>query len=467
MSTREILVIGFLALVTPVFLAGTAQAQAGAACSGTVCGLGGQIRSQIGFEVPLPISLAPSQGASGSHATVGPFTGITIQAAPFLPADLPFVGQGLGQFGQLKPTPDATIMQTLDPGSGPRQLTMSPGVFHYGGSESVGIVNFDFKIFAIQTQGEFDFPHPGSTPSGAQAFTEENKTVSIPTPDANVLFAGGRKGAATVTYYADATASGSPSNNYGHGVPPTVTVTARAGNNGSPPINGIARFTATRNQFGGQAILRTAGTTKFYFNQPPFLVAAADLPCKVTATAGEGTTAQGFFVPFNTGSGCQFALSIVDPVGSDATVGIAGGAFNGLALRSAYRTNTGIFTGTIGFNGTIIGQGAAVTAVGVGIPFTGQNGQAVGFPMTTGRLSITVTSNLASSSMFIRTGTDARDAAGNGVVSLVTGSMSFRDVSLGNGNRTWVTLEIPEPNSFLAASVGLLALFGCYRWTER
>jgi len=270
-----------------------------------------------------------------------------------------------------------------------------------------------------------------------------------------------------VTYYADATASGSPTNNYGHGVPPTVTVTARAGDNGSPPINGFARFTATGNQFGGQAILRTTGTTKFYFNQPPFLIAAADLPCKVTATASEGTTAQGFFVPFNTGSDCQFALSIVDPVGSNATVAIAGGAFNGLALRSAYRTNTGIFTGTIGFNGTIIGQGAAVTAVGVGIPFTGQNGRAVGFPMTTGRLTISVASNLATSSMFIRSGTDARDAAGNGVVSLVTGSMSFRDASKGNGNRTWITLEIPEPNALLAASAGLLALFACSRWTER
>jgi hypothetical protein len=155
-------------------------------------------------------------------------------------------------------------------------------------------------------------------------------------------------------------------------------------------------------------------------------------------------------------------------VGSDATVGVAGGAFNGLAVGSAFSTNTGVFTGTIGFNGTIIGQGAAVTVIGAGIPFTGQGNQAVGMPFTTGMLSITVTQvQGATSEMFIRTGIDARDAAGNGVVALVSGSMTARDISGGNANRSWVTLEIPEPSAIVAASAGLFALFGCHRLARR
>ena len=473
MSTCNRSAIALFALFAPMLFASTAAAQAGAACSGTACGLGGQIRHQIIAQFPpLPISIAREQGASGSHATAGPFTALTIQTAPATGFGfaLPFVGQGLGQTGQIKPTPSATIMQTTNPGAGPRQLTMSPGIFHYDGQASLGIVKFNIEVFAIQTQGVHDFPHPGTTVSGAQAFTQENQTVAIPTPNANVLFAGGRIGAPTVTFYVDATASGSPTNNYGHGVPPNFTVNALAGNAGSPPINGFVRFTATGNQFGGQAIGRTTGTTKIYLNGAPFLNPPADLPCKVTATAGEGTTAQGFFVPFNTGTDCQFSLSIVDPVGSNTTVGIAGGAFNGVAIRSDYQTNTGVFTGTIGFNGTILGQGAAVTLIGAGIPFTGLGSQAVGFPMTTGRLTISVTHTRfgTGSERFIRTGTDARDAAGNGVVTLVTGSLTARGALHGSSSdRTWITLEIPEPNVIMAASAGLLALFGCHRLVGR
>ncbi len=455
---------------TPTTAAAQA-AQAGSPCAGTVCGLGGQIRNQIGGGLPLPISLARAQTAAGPQYTPLPFTAITIQTAPATPFGfaLPFVGSGLGQTGQIKPTPSATIMQTLSPGIGPRQLTIPPAVFQFRGQGSLGVAKFNLSVFAVQTRGVRDFPHPGTTASGAQAFTERNQTAAIPTLNANVLFAGGRIGAPTVTYYANATASGSPTNNYGHGVPPTVIPTDHAGLNGSPPIHGVARFTATGNQFGGQAIGRTTGTTRIYLNGAngvPPLSPPADLPCKVTATALEGTTAQGIFVPFNTGANCQFWVSVVDPVGANTTVGITGGAFNGVAIRPDYQTNTGAFTGTIGFNGTILGQGLAVTAIGAGIPFTGEGNQTVGFPMTTGRLTISVshTASGTLSEMFIRKGTDARDAAGNGVVALVTGSLTARDAFYATSSgRTWITLEIPEPSAIAIAASGLFALFACHQ----
>ncbi len=468
MSSYSRLAILMAAFLAPAILAGTASAQAGAACSGTSCGLGGQIRGQIGSGLPLPISVAPAQGGVGLSATAGPFTAITIQTVPATPDGLPLVGLGLGQPGQIKPTPMATIMQTAAPGTGPRRLTLIPGAFHYGGQPegSLGGANVNPAVFAVQTNLTYDSPHPGTTVSGGPAVTQEFGGI-IPSAGANVFAAGGRVGAATVTYYAGASAAGSPTDNYGNGAPPQTIQTPMAGNSAIPPVNGIARFTSTGNQFGGQSIGRAIGTAKVYFNGVP-LDPATQLPCKATATPGEGTTAQGFFVPFITGGPCQFSLSVVDLTGSDATVGVAGGAFDGLAIGTAFTTNAGVFTATLGFNGTIIGQGAAITVIGAGIPVTGQGNQGVGFPLTTGRLSITVTDILgATSEMFIRTGIDARDAAGNGVVALVTGSMTARDISGGNANRTWITLEIPEPNAILAASAGLFALFGCHRLARR
>jgi hypothetical protein len=233
-------------------------------------------------------------------------------------------------------------------------------------------------------------------------------------------------------------------------------------------INGVARFTATSNQFGGQMIGRTTGTVRIYFNSAS-LVPAVDLPCKVTATPLEGTSQQaGGFVPFHTGTDCLFGLSVMDRTASDATVGVAGGAFGGVATAPFHTATQGVFTGTIGYNGTILGQGAPVTAVGVNIPFTGEGRQTVGFPLTTGRLSITVTDVVGfTSEMFVRTGTDARTVDGNGVVALVTGSMTVRDISGGNANRTWITLEIPEPSAVLASAAGLLGLFGCHQLIRR
>ncbi len=466
MSIRNKLAIALGAFLAPFVFASTATAQAGLACSGTTCGLGGQIRGQIGDGLPLPISIAPAQGGSGPMATAGPFTAITIQTAPATPSGLPLVGNGLGQPGQIKPTTMATIQQGAGPGA--RNLTLGPGVFHYGGQPqgSIGVVNFNAAVFAVQTNLTYDSPHPGTTPMGAAAVTQESGGA-IPIAGQGMFFAGGRTGAAIVSYYRGASALGSPTNNFGNGIPPSGAITPMAGDAGTPPINGLARFTATGNQFGGVSIGRANGTAKVYFNGVP-LIPNLDLPCKVTATPLQGTTAQGTFVPYQTGTDCQFSLSIVDLELSDATVGVAGGPFDGLGIGTAYTTPSGVHFGTIGFNGTIIGSGAVVTRVGAGIAFTGQGNHGVGVPFTTGMLSVTVTEVVgATSEMFIRTGIDARDAGGNGVVSLVTGSLTARDISSGNANRTWVTLEIPEPSAIFAASAGLFALFGMHRLARR
>jgi hypothetical protein len=195
---------------------------------------------------------------------------------------------------------------------------------------------------------------------------------------------------------------------------------------------------ATKNQFGGAGVGRVGGTAKVFF------VAGGTAPCN--------------------GAGCSFNLSNASP----PTRAVAGGSFAqaGLANPPAM-TPTGVFTGSIGVNGTIISVGNPVTSGGVNLPFTGQGATSWGFPLTTGQLKISVTANLGPDEIFIRTGTDRRNQAGSGVVSLVTGAISERVISGPNGNRTWVTYEIPEPSAIMAASAGLFALFGCHVLVRR
>ena len=448
----SLLVIAVSGVLLSTAFATTAAAQAGKACAGTVCGLGGQIRGQIGDGLPLPISIAPGYtGPFKGGTTPGGANNAVIKTTPIFNPELrPFAGQGLGQQGQVKASPSATVMQTTTvPGSQGRAVTLPPGVFTFGPAPqgSIGVVNFNNAVFAVQTLGFADSPHPGTNGTGVP--------IAVPGGGGSrMLSAGGRPGLPTVSFYAGATSAmgpgGSPSNNYNNATPngaPAAVITAAAGNAGG--INGVARFVATGNQFGGISVGRTLGTGMVYFNGVGGgLNPAVDLPCTGTAM-------------------CAFQLSTVFPDTTPA--GVAGGPFGSTANGAAFTTATGVYTGTIGFNGSILGIGNAVTSAGVNIPFTGQGVTTIGFPITTGRLSITVTDVVvgANTEMFVRTGTDARDASGNGVIATVTGSMSTRSISGGNANRTWTTMEIPEPGAITAASAALLALFGCHQWVRR
>lgn len=416
MTIRNKLAIALVAFLAPMVFASTASAAAGTLCSGTTCGLGGQIRGQIGDGLPLPISIAP--------ARTGPFADITIQTAPATPMGLPLVGKGLGQPGQIKPTAAATIMQTLGPA--PRGVTLAPEKFGYGGQPqgSIGVVNFNLAVFAVQTNLIFDSPHPGT-----DGF---NNVVVVPGGGGSrMLAAGGRPGAATVTYCVGA--AGSENTNFGGAC---VTPGDGVG------VNGIMRYTKTTNQFGGISTGRTLGTAKVYFNVGA--LTPAQVPCA--------------------GPGCVFGLSTVIP----GTTGVAGGPFAGTVMNAAFETPTGIYTGSVGFNGTILAVGNAVTAAGAGIPFTGQAATSAGGPLTTGKMTVSVTLVVgATPEIFKRTGIDARDAGGNGVIGLNSGAMSARTLSLGNANRTTLTLEIPEPSAIFAASAGLFALLGCHQLVRR
>jgi hypothetical protein len=409
----------------PLVYSTTASAQAGAACVGTTCGLGGQARGQIGAGLPLPISFAPYY--------LGEFVAITIQTQPATPGGLPVNGRGLGQHGQVKATPNATIMQTTGPA--PRALTLAPGKFHYAQPEvSIGVFGANQAVFAVQTNLIYDGPHPGTTEFGATIPTTPTLGQS------RMYSAGGRAGLPTVSFCAGQT--GTPGNNF------NGNCTAPADGIG---VNGLARFTKTVNQFGGVSRTRVLGTAKVYFNRNGLNL--AQLPCGPLHPGGGGPNGS-----------CEFQISEVLP-GSAA---VGGAAFGLTVMNPAFQTPTGVYTGSVEFNGTILTVGNAVTMAGVGIPFTGQAATSVGMPATTGWLTLSVTSVIGPTpSIFMRAGTDARDANGNGVVALVSGAMSARSISLGNANPGWTTYEIPEPSAIFAASAGLFALFGCHQLVRR
>jgi hypothetical protein len=457
MTIRNKLAIALMTFLVSMAFSGTASAQAGAACVGTTCGLGGQIRGQVGDGLPIPISFAPyAQGwSSMMQNTPAPFSanrGITMKTAPVIPSNsLAFVGQGLGQQGQIKPSTNATIMQTLRT-DGPRRITLKKNVFHYDQPQaSIGVLGFNQAVFAVRTELKFDSPHPGTTASGGLV-TEDGEPIVL--PETIHLSEGGRSGAATLTYCAGASGPNT--------VTPTFTPGTNWGGACKTPmdglgINGIMRYTATSNQFGGIWQGRILGSAQVFFN------GFGEIPgVPPTSQATDQTPI------LCSGLDCKYQLS----EGPPGTRGAGGGAFGVSVMNPAFVTPTGVYSATIGFNGTILNQGQAIrvpqTEFGDGIPFTGQAATSVGGPLTTGMLTISVTSVVgATPEIFKRTGTDARDANGNGVIGLVAGNMSARSISDGNGNPGWTTLEIPEPSAIFAASAGLFALFGCHQLVRR
>jgi hypothetical protein len=69
-------------------------------------------------------------------------------------------------------------------------------------------------------------------------------------------------------------------------------------------------------------------------------------------------------------------------------------------------------------------------------------------------------------STWTNTGNDQRTAGGQGMVNLVSGSLSVRtssNVSVAGSERTMLTLKLPEPSMALGLIAGVAALVGVSR----
>jgi len=360
-----------------------------------------------------------------------------MQTAPATPMGADLVGWGIGQPGQVKPTTDSFVNQTTTvPVSQGRQITVRPGAWHFDdpAERSIGLLGFNTRVLDVKSNLIYDSPHPGTTGTvnnPGNPLTGATQPVGV----SAVLRGGGRPGPELVSFCVGASNFGNLSTNFNnHCLGPA-----------DGDFNGLARFTKTKNQFGGTSVGRVKGTAGVYLNSAN-LILGVDVPCA--------------------GTGCTVAFSKVIP----QSQGVGGGVFGGSAMNPAFQTPTGWFTASVGFNGTVHTVGDPVKTTGGinNIPYTGQAATSVGFPSTTGMLTISVTGVIGTIfEIFQRTGTDARDADGNGVIGLVSGTISAREITLGNANPGWTTMEIPEPSAIFAASAGLFALFGCHQLVRR
>lgn len=373
-----------------------------ASCSGNQCDLGGFLRFQVGRGLPNPITFAP--GLSG-----------------------PIVGNG--HVGGVPAIAGAKITQQTVGVVGPRSLMLQPGRFFYDDAPASApiFVPPDGMLLSVRTDLTFSYPHSAN---GVVTFA-----------------AGHRTGPPIVTWCAGnplPTASFNPgclnAGDLGSGTPPDT--------------NGLVRYTATMNQFGGVMTGRRGGTAQRFFNVAG--LTAADLPCPG-------------------GLGCVVGVSSGPP----PATAVAGATFDRTTFRAGAFNPNGFFSASIGANGKILNLIAFLPGGG---PFG--NGAfptstvtTWGFPLTTGMLTISVTQNVGLPQVFVRTGMDARNGAGSGIVTLVGGSLSSRTLlgaaaasapslaaastpvaSGPNAERATVTLVVPEPDAAFAAIVALAAL---------
>jgi len=90
----------------------------------------------------------------------------------------------------------------------------------------------------------------------------------------------------------------------------------------------------------------------------------------------------------------------------------------------------------------------------------------VGFPWTTGALTISQPAAIAAPEKFHITGMDGR-VKGMGSLQLVSASLSKRLVTGANANRAWMQFVVPEPGAVLSAATALAVLGLCHRLVHR
>jgi hypothetical protein len=137
----------------------------------------------------------------------------------------------------------------------------------------------------------------------------------------------------------------------------------------------------------------------------------------------------------------------------------------------------GIFVGKFGPGFLKPGQPAGTVSAGLAVPpAIGATIMAAstGFPWTTAMLTISAMDAAGNLEKFILSGGDARAPNGSGIIQMVSGSVSTRNIVGDNANRGWVQLNLaalagvpalaPVP---LAATAGLLLLLGGYALRKR
>jgi len=241
-----------------------------------------------------------------------------------------------------------------------------------------------------------------------------------------------------------------------------MTETYCAGSGATPPfscaspnvgfvavgVNGLMRYTATKNQFGGPARGNAGGTADVAIR------GGSAAPCAYAAGANPNCLA-------------SMALATPQPTGAQ------GAAFGVIVSTMGMAPPSGKLYITVTGAGAIAAA-TPTAAMGAGLP---NPATSYGGPWTTGMLTVSVTNNVGPNpEIFMLSGSDARAVNGAGALSLVAGSVSARLLSGPNANRGWINMQIGPPSGAhvpvmpiagLAAFGALAALTGGYALRKR
>lgn len=293
-------------------------------------------------------------------------------------------------------------------------------------------------LLGLTTQESQAWPGPVATLPEARMQTPQGGTATslggtVMVGSVNFA-AGGRSGAATVTYCVGAPGPVTPAwTGSCVGFTPLTT----GGLTGAQEVPASVRFIATANQFGGPAYQRQRMTPnwlgKINFNDFVDPITQADL--SQTSVKKQFPT-----LPQN----------LVETVAW-------GAPFRALVARTPMAPGDKV-SGFLTISGAaLVGPTTqTVTPLGTGMGLA-QTSTTWGAPWTTGQIQVKwVAGGLPFT--FTHTGNDQRGPGGNGSLSLVTGSMADRSISGPGANRQFVTLNLPEPSLGLGLFAGLGAL---------
>jgi hypothetical protein len=287
-------------------------------------------------------------------------------------------------------------------GPDPKKMTAAPGVFHRPGPGALKVGVAVNNPTVWQVQTNLEFFGPGTF----------DHIPGGPVNNNAVFFAGGRTGGAVTVF------------------PGT-------------PATSKATYTKTAAQFGGPSSTRVAPATpiRVWAHGPQAL------PCKHPAFMGAD-------------AGCASQLLAAYPGTQAAAGGTAGNTTatpGGPAPMSPNVVVVSIpnVTGKIALSASAVKSGTVTNMA-----------TSVGFPWTTGMITLSAPAALLGKEKFIVTGMDTR-MGGVGTISLVSGALSARAASGANANRSWARYTLPEPAAILGAAGALAVLGVCHGIVRR
>jgi hypothetical protein len=222
---------------------------------------------------------------------------------------------------------------------------------------------------------------------------------------------------------------------------------------GVPAGKASAFYSGSTNRFGGASQTRIGVLSKIGVWVNP----GAMLPCKHTAFGGANASCLAPLVP-------AYPMTLAAAGGGVATGG--GKITMGVVVTTPggpAAMSPGVVILSIPNTTGLIAKSASAKKTGT----LTNMATSVGFPWTTGKITLSQMSALGAYEKFTITGGDARSTMGAGTISLVSGALSNRKLSGPNANKSWARYTLPEPGAALGAAAALAILGICHGLVRR